>query len=205
MSDKILFIMILFGAVLAICIAVFALISGRRVSKIHNSASTDPTTGGFNSFGLSEAAKKIFPNQTPLYSVVAVELSNWNQIIHTFGNEEAKKVLCHVEKCMRGVLGKAEPSARIGSNVFCLVMKNRLGSDIRVRLERISETANLFNKNGTSTFVLDFRFGIYIPENKEDAPVLARPYMVCEDADGNQMEVYGDEVSATYSDVLSKH
>jgi DNA-directed RNA polymerase subunit RPC12/RpoP len=45
----------------------------------------------------------------------------------------------------------------------------------------------------------------YIPENKEDAPVLARPYMVCEDADGNQMEVYGDEVSATYSDVLSKH
>ena len=199
MTDKILFIMILFGAVLAICIAVFALISGRRVSKIHNSASTDPTTGGLNSFGLSEAAKKIFPNQTPLYSVVSVELSNWNQIIHTFGNEEAKKVLCHVEKCMRGVLGKAEPSARIGSNVFCLVMKNRLGSDIRVRLERISETANLFNKNGTSTFVLDFRFGIYIPDNPAEAfsAMVEKASSLFDDPENNEVFAFFEESAKT--------
>ena len=122
MSDKILLtVLILFGAVLAICIAAFALISGRRISKIRNGASTDVVTDGLNYYGLFEAAKKIFPDQTLLYSVVSVELSNWNQILNTFGNEEAKKVLCHVEKCMRSTLGKSEPSARTGSNSFCIV------------------------------------------------------------------------------------
>ena len=100
---------------------------------------------------------------------------------------------------MRGVLGKAEPSARIGSNVFCLVMKNRLGSDIRVRLERISETANLFNKNGTSTFVLDFRFGIYIPDNPAEAfsAMVEKASSLFDDPENNEVFAFFEESAKT--------
>ena len=169
MSDKIIAaLLILSGAVLLICLAVSAAVFGRRVSKIRNSASTDSITGGLNFFGLSEAVKKIFPDQTLIYSVITVELCNWTKILQTFGNAEAEKVLCHVEKCMRGVLGKSEPSAKTGNNTFCIVMKNRLESDIMARLERISESANLFNKTGVNTFNLEFRFGIYIPNDKNE-------------------------------------
>ena len=189
-SDKILLsFSVLFGAVLVLCLAAFALISGRRVSKIHQNASTDSVTGGLNFYGLFDAAKKIFPGQTLLYSVVTVELSNWNQIHNTFGNEDSKKVLRHIEKCMRCVLGKSEPSARIGSNTFCLVMKNRFENDIQARLERISETANLFNKNGVNTFILEFRFGIYIPENKEEpfSSMMEKSSAVLNDPENNDV------------------
>ena len=203
MSDKILLtVLILFGAVLAICIAAFALISGRRISKIRNGASTDVVTDGLNYYGLFEAAKKIFPDQTLLYSVVSVELSNWNQILNTFGNEEAKKVLCHVEKCMRSTLGKSEPSARTGSNSFCIVMKNRFENDIQARLERFSETANLFNKNGVNSFVLEFRFGIYVPDKKDESffSMVEKSSSLLSDPGNTETFAFFESSSKTYAE-----
>lgn len=103
------------------------------------------------------------------YTVVTAKLINWVQIVETFGSENAERVLRHIYTVMKTGLSAAEPFARMSGGVFCLFMKNRETEFIRTRLERISENINRFNADAKIPYMLELRFGAYLPSSQQES------------------------------------
>lgn len=152
-----------FAAFLAVAVVLMLLLFGRKVRKVQQLGRTDPLTGGLNRAELDRRIDAYLADRGNQYAVVVMELTNYHQLLQTFGDEKARLTLLHLYKVLRNGLSSTEPAARIGGGRFCFLLNNRQADAIRARLNRISEIANAFNRNEPIPYTLRLRYGIYIP------------------------------------------
>ena len=146
-------------------IFLFLLVSFRKLLRqSERRAEFDPVSGGLNHIGLNRRAAKYLDVRNLQHSVVLMELCNYRQMTQTFGREKTEKALKYLYGVLKSGLSNAEPIARIGGGIFCFLLKNRKESAIQVRLNRIAEHVNQFNRKERIRYNLDLRFGICIPE-----------------------------------------
>jgi len=150
-------------------VVVLLIISHRRISLAKRLAYTDTVTGGLNSAGFYAAARPLLGDKRQQYSFVTVEFANYLQIQQTFGNVD--RVLAHIYRTLKSILGAAEPFGRINGNSFCFLLKNRDENALLARLQRIYESANYFNLTRTLPVPLELYFGIYIPTDCAEDPM----------------------------------
>ena len=161
-----------FWTLVAVCFCLlFALflvtiIHIRGIRKSAQRANKDTITGALNSSGFSMAAKKLMHPKDVSYSVVAMKLENYSQILQTFGVQSCEQVLMHLYRTLKSHLSNMEPAARIYNGTFCFLLKNQHESQIHNRLERIQAAVNQFNQDRPVPYVLQLTFGIYIPKDK---------------------------------------
>lgn len=172
---------VLFG-LLALGLLLFVLVLLRQVKKQGSRLHLDPLTGALNSTGFTSAAEKNLTEPACQYALVAMQLRNYSQILETFGPDNTNRVLQHLYKSLKGCLSNTEPAGRVFGGTFFFLLKNRQEEAIRVRLERIVHSANLFNRGNPIPYTLDLTFGICIPgtpaqplsQMQENALLLAR-------------------------------
>lgn len=157
---------LLFALVLVVMLHV------KSIQKSARRANTDTVTGALNSSGFVTYGQKYLSANPAAYSMVALELKNYSQILQTFGTKKCEQVLEHVYRTLKANLSNAEPVARIYNGTFCLLLKNQDELQIRNRLTRIQATINQFNQTRQVPYVLELAFGIYI--SKDSNPSLSR-------------------------------
>lgn len=153
---------LLVGSISALVLLTVVLILTRHIRNVRKHVNTDSVTGALSSAGFAAAADALFRAQPSAYSVVAMDLQNYSQILQTFGADDCDRVLRHLCRTLKAGLSKSEPVGRIFGGTFCFLMKNCREEDIRVRLARILENANQFNRSSKVPYPLDLRFGICI-------------------------------------------
>jgi len=157
---------LLAGIILFLLIVIVALIYiGRRIKRADDFAKLDAATGALNSEGLTHAAAKQLKDKSKAYAVVVMQLKNYRQLTQTFGGENSDRTMKYLANTLRKVLGASEPNARISRNVFCFLMKNRDEDAVRARLQRVFESANVYNLGMKIPYQLDLIFGIYFPQD----------------------------------------
>ena len=155
--------------ILSLTVIILSLLFRIRVRRAEQRGMTEPITGGINSAALDRHAAKYLSAKGNCYCVITMELSNYRQLLQTFGTEESNKVLKHLHKTLKNALSNVEPVARIDGGSFCFLMKNQQPEAIRARLMRISESANDFNQTEQLPYRLELRYGIYIPEKNGES------------------------------------
>ena len=78
---------------LAVCVVLAVWIAGKRIRQLRKQAQTDPVTGGLNTFGFDQQARKLFSGRAGQYALVVMRLENYRQIMQTFGCEKTDAVL----------------------------------------------------------------------------------------------------------------
>lgn len=139
-----------------------------RIRKQEIYTHSDSITGALNDIGFSAAAEKALSARNSQYVLVAMDLQNYAQILQTFGPEDCNRVLRHLCRVLKGNLSNAEPMGRMYGGMFCFLLKNRQEEAIRVRLARILDNANEFNRNARIPYTLDLVFGISIPGSQSE-------------------------------------
>ena len=132
-------------AVLVVLILVLALFFTRRIKKFEQLATVDSVTGALNAHGLTEAVEKLQKTDQRNYALVVMEVRNFHQIRRTFGTQKADRVLKHLAKVLQEILTASEPVGRIGTDTFCILLRNLQDKEIRARQSRIYDSANLYN------------------------------------------------------------
>ena len=150
-------------AVLVVLILVLALFFTRRIKKFEQLATVDSVTGALNAHGLTEAVEKLQKTDQRNYALVVMEVRNFHQIRRTFGTQKADRVLKHLAKVLQEILTASEPVGRIGTDTFCILLRNLQDKEIRARLSRIYESANRYNTKTKDPYRLDLCFGVYVP------------------------------------------
>ena len=89
---------------LAIAIVLLLLLFGKKIRKAQQFGQTDPLTGGLNRAELDRRIDAYLSGSGNQYAVVVMELSNYNQLLQTFGNDKAKLTLIHLYKVLRNQL-----------------------------------------------------------------------------------------------------
>lgn len=166
MNSLITFILVSIVIVLLLFCVTLIVVFGKRMSAVRESALRDSITGGLNFEGLQNRARR---RSMAEYTVVAMKLKNWAQIVETFGSENAERVLKYIHATLQSNLSAAEPFARISGADFCMLMKNRETDFVRTRLERIAEGINRFNGNAKIPYMLNVCFGAYQPVSGEES------------------------------------
>lgn len=152
---------------LLVMVLVVALLC-KRIRRFRMQAVNDAVTKGLNSFGFYQQAGKCFSAQDALYAVVVLQLRNYQQIMQTFGCEQADRVLGYLQHVLKQNLSSAEPVGRIEGGVFCLLLKNCKEDKVNARLTRIYESANQYNAKAAVPYVLDLGFGVYFPKDRTE-------------------------------------
>ena len=124
---------------------------------------TDPVTGSLNLTGILQESEKYLKASSSSYVVVTMQISNYQQIIKSFGSEEVNQLLIYLYNVMKGNLSSSEPIGRTDSSSFCFLLKNRQENEIRTRLTRIYESANQFRQKSRIPYTVDLVFCIYTP------------------------------------------
>ena len=148
---------------LLFALALVVMLHFKSIRKSARRANTDTVTGALNSSGFVTYGQKYLSASPSSYSMVALELQNYSQILQTFGTKNCELVLDHVYRTLKANLSNVEPVARIYNGTFCLLLKNQDELQIRNRLARIQAAVNQFNQNRQVPYLLKLTFGIYIP------------------------------------------
>ena len=148
---------------LAVCVVLAVWIAGNRIRQLRKQAQTDPVTGGLNTFGFDQQARKLFFGRAGQYALVVMRLENYRQIMQTFGCEKTDAVLRYLQNILKQSLSAAEPAGRMAADSFCFLMKNSRKDMSAARLLRVYESANQFNQQVGIPYALDLRFGVYVP------------------------------------------
>lgn len=101
-------------------------ISRVRFSLLLNQAQlTDPVTGACNSAGITSYAEKLYKeSKLSNYSLVYFCIKNYNYLSQRAGHEQGEKVLRSYTKNLREFLVKGEILARMGGDVFSILVEN---------------------------------------------------------------------------------
>ena len=166
-------------ALLIIVIISIIMVSKKQINKAKQLATTDPVTGGLSATGFRLAAEKHLNGRPSQYTVVMMELRNYNQIYETFGSSDSQRVLVHLHKTLHADLSASEPFSRIHENQFCFLLKNQHEDEIRARLKLIYEHANRFNQQRTYPYRLDLCFGVYMCSGNSESFTDAHSKALC--------------------------
>jgi len=156
---------ILFAVILLliVCIWLLAGICRKRILHYKKMTMTDSITGSLNHTGFLQETAKYITSANSSYIIVTMQIRNYQHIIRAFGGKKVNQVLIHLHEVMKTNLSASEPVARIDSDTFCFLLKNRQENAIRARLTRIYESANQFDQKSPIPMKLDLVFGIYTP------------------------------------------
>lgn len=154
------------AGVLLIC-AVLVIRSRTQLKKIKRTALVDPVTGGHTELAFQFACRKAMGSRGDSCSVIALQVENMSQLCRLLGPEAGGEILARIHEGLKTQLGAGEPVARTGEDAFCFLLKNRKPDEICARLDRICTAAR-----GETEHPLQLSCGIYLPEGREEIPVL---------------------------------
>lgn len=152
----------------AAAMAVLAVVYRSKLKKVRQDAFMDSITGGINGAGFRLAVEKLRVKGGFCHSMVSMEILNYAQIRKTFGAQESKRLLAHINHVLRTNLGSDEPMGRMAGDVFYFLLKNRQVDEVRARLKRIYDSVNRFNETRKDSYYIQLRFGVYTPERPDE-------------------------------------
>ncbi|MBR5536731.1 MAG: EAL domain-containing protein [Clostridia bacterium] len=145
-------------------------ICNAKRKNLSNTAFLDPLTGGLTDRAFLARTGALLKGRVSSFAMVSVQAANLDQICVSFGTDEHPVSLNRMQAALKAQLGSEEISARTGEDSFCFLLKNRKPDEICARLERIWNVVNQTAQNATDGYLLELRFGIYLPESDERDP-----------------------------------
>lgn len=157
------------AALLLVTVLLLLLCNFKR-KKLSAAAFSDQLTGGLSERAFLARVGALLKDRNASFALVSMQAANLDQICVSFGAEEQPTALSRLHAALMAQLGSEELSARTGEDSFCFLLKNRKPDEICARLERICNTVNQTEKGTADGYLLELRFGIYLPENDERDP-----------------------------------
>lgn len=149
-----------------VCMILF--LDNRRKQKSAKSALSDTVTGGLTEPVFHTLGKRILAGGASSFAFVSMEIENLPQIYKSFGSAECERTLQYLHSVLQSQLSREEIEARTGEDSFCFMLKNRKPDEICARLDRIYDAVNRHNQSGSEPYLLQMRFGVYLPDNREE-------------------------------------
>ncbi len=154
-------------AVLLLAALILLAICNFKRKKLAGAAFSDQLTGGLSERAFSSRAGAALKGRSGSFALVSVQVENMAQVCVSFGAEEQAASLNRLHSALKTQLSSEELAARTGEDSFCFLLKNRKPDEICARLERICNAVNQTEKSTADGYLLELRFGIYLPESSE--------------------------------------
>ncbi len=149
-----------------VCMVLF--LNNHKNHKSSKLALSDTVTGGLTESGFHTLSKRILASGASSFAFVSMQIENWPRICKSFGPAECEQTLQYLHSVLQSQLSREEMEARTGEDSFCFMLKNRKPDEICARLDRIYDAANRQNQTSAESYLLQLRFGVYLPDDGEE-------------------------------------
>lgn len=164
-TDWAIFATVIISALFLLLILLILRSTGKKNAEIARIAYTDSITGGFTSARFELELEHLKKHFHP-FAFISMDIRKFKLINDSFGSAKGNRVLKHVFDTVSRYLKDGEFISRISSDTFNLVLNTTNQSEIRQRLEEITNAANAFNDNLEFPYFLPVDYGIYMTDDR---------------------------------------